>query len=198
VTAALDMATAGAGSSLVRITVSDEGIGIAEERLTGLASGFVQVDASETREYGGLGLGLAYVRRIAESHGGCLEEPQSKPGKGSSFAIVLPVGLVNPSRSAGPAGPAGPADACLAGGDVPAPLAADPRSARQPTPAEPSRPADAPSLPERSRPAEPPSPAGVSPSLTKPARPAQAAGATARRSRKGVFPRRPRPPRSAR
>ncbi|MGH2721152.1 MAG: ATP-binding protein, partial [Actinomycetota bacterium] len=111
VTASLDRRVRASGSRLVRITVSDEGIGIAKDRLASLGGGFVQVDASETREYGGLGLGLAYVRRIAESHGGYLEEPQSAPGRGSSFTIVLPAGQVDvPAPGAGlPAAPQGPA-----------------------------------------------------------------------------------------
>jgi len=49
---------------------------------------FVQVDASETRAFGGLGLGLAYVRRIIEAHDGELKV-QSTPGEGSVFTLTF-------------------------------------------------------------------------------------------------------------
>jgi PAS domain S-box-containing protein len=152
VTAALDRRVPGAGSRLVRITVSDQGIGIAPDRLAGLGGGFVQVDASETREYGGLGLGLAYVRRIAESHGGYLEEPQSAPGRGSSFTIVLPAGLVDPSRPARPllAGPPEPAKPSSAPATPPSATAGTPPSATATT--RPPATATTPSAPSASAP----------------------------------------------
>lgn len=80
----------------VRISVIDEGIGIGKEQLSRIGQNFVQADASETRAYGGLGLGLAYVRRIVEGHGGRLEV-QSTPDKGSCFTIVLPASTVIPN-----------------------------------------------------------------------------------------------------
>jgi PAS domain S-box-containing protein len=80
----------------VRISVIDEGIGIGKEQLSRIGQNFVQADASETRAYGGLGLGLAYVRRIVEGHGGRLEV-QSTPDEGSCFTIVLPASTVIPN-----------------------------------------------------------------------------------------------------
>ena len=90
----------------VAVSVSDQGIGIAKKDLQRIGEEFVQVDASETRAYGGLGLGLAYVRRIVEAHGGHLEA-QSAAGKGSKFTLVLPAeavheapaGKLKPSRA---------------------------------------------------------------------------------------------------
>ncbi|MGH2690855.1 MAG: ATP-binding protein, partial [Actinomycetota bacterium] len=129
VTASLDRQLRAAGSRLVRITVSDEGIGIAKDRLADLGGGFVQVDASETREYGGLGLGLAYVRRLAESHGGYLEEPKSAPGRGSSFTIVLPAGHVDTTTSLSPPSPPQRAAAAPAAGAGRSPAANGPPEA---------------------------------------------------------------------
>jgi PAS domain S-box-containing protein len=74
----------------VRITVRDRGIGIEPDQMPELFQDFRQLDGSETRSYGGLGLGLAYVKRIVEVQGG-LVEVESAPGKGSAFSLVLPV-----------------------------------------------------------------------------------------------------------
>ena len=79
----------GTEATSVRITVADEGIGITPGQMSGITESFSQVDPSATRAFGGLGLGLAYVKRVAESHGGSLEAA-SQPKKGSKFTLVLP------------------------------------------------------------------------------------------------------------
>jgi len=76
-------------ASKVKITVRDTGIGIEPERLPELFMDFRQLDGSETRSYGGLGLGLAYVKRIANVHGGDVTV-ESTPGRGTAFSLVLP------------------------------------------------------------------------------------------------------------
>jgi signal transduction histidine kinase len=74
----------------VRVSVTDHGIGITAEQMSQIFQDFVQVDASETRAFGGLGLGLGYVRRIIEAHEGELQL-ESAPGEGSRFSLLIPM-----------------------------------------------------------------------------------------------------------
>lgn len=73
----------------VEISISDEGIGIPPEDLPLIFSDFQQLDGSETRSYGGLGLGLSFVRRIVEAHDGEIAV-SSEPGHGTTLTITLP------------------------------------------------------------------------------------------------------------
>jgi signal transduction histidine kinase len=60
----------------------------AEEQELAFAD-FTQGDSSDTRSYGGLGLGLSLVQRVTEAHGGSVSV-ESKTGKGSKVSILLP------------------------------------------------------------------------------------------------------------
>ena len=73
----------------VEMTVTDYGIGISAEDLPKIFSDFHQLDGSETRSYGGLGLGLAYVQRIIEAHEGEITV-SSDPKEGTVVKITLP------------------------------------------------------------------------------------------------------------
>ncbi len=76
-------------SSLLRIEVQDTGIGIAPQELERIFAPFVQEDGSATRKYGGLGIGLALVKRIVALKGGSIHV-ESELQKGSAFIVELP------------------------------------------------------------------------------------------------------------
>ena len=78
----------------VRLSVRDRGVGIEPETAVRVFSDFYQVDATETRHFGGLGLGLALVRRILDSLDGDARV-ESEVGKGSTFHLLLPVAAVH-------------------------------------------------------------------------------------------------------
>jgi signal transduction histidine kinase len=73
-----------------RVSVEDTGIGIAPEFLPHVFDRFRQADGSTTRLYGGLGLGLAIVRALAELHGGWVRAESGGEGQGARFTFGLP------------------------------------------------------------------------------------------------------------
>jgi signal transduction histidine kinase len=78
---------------VVRVTVRDQGEGIAPQDLPKLFRKFSQVDSSATRKAGGTGLGLVISKGIIEQHGGQMSV-DSTPGQGSSFHFTLPTAPV--------------------------------------------------------------------------------------------------------
>lgn len=80
----------------LRLRVADTGVGIAAEHLPHVFERFRQVDSSTTRKHGGLGLGLAIVRHLAEAHGGSVSVESDGPGRGSTFNVDLPYRAAQP------------------------------------------------------------------------------------------------------
>ncbi len=72
------------------IAVADTGIGIPVDRLPDVFEMFAQVDRSSSRSQGGLGIGLALVKRLVEMHGGTVGVASEGPGRGSRFEVRLP------------------------------------------------------------------------------------------------------------
>jgi two-component system sensor histidine kinase BaeS len=81
-----------AESSMVQITVTDTGIGIAVEDLEHVFDYFYRVDSARAKASGGTGLGLALVKQMVLAHGGEVKV-ESKLGQGSTFTILLPIDL---------------------------------------------------------------------------------------------------------
>lgn len=74
-----------------RISVQDDGIGIAPEMLDKIFGLFTQVDSSNTRAQGGLGIGLTLAKTLVEMHGGGIEAESAGPARGSAFTVYLPL-----------------------------------------------------------------------------------------------------------
>jgi PAS domain S-box-containing protein len=72
------------------LTVSDTGTGIRSEFLPYLFDRFRQADASTTRRFGGLGLGLTIVKQLVELHGGSVTAHSEGEGRGATFVVKLP------------------------------------------------------------------------------------------------------------
>lgn len=80
----------------VRLTVSDEGIGMDPKDLPRIVEPFVQLDGEFAREQEGAGLGLALVKRFVELHGGRLAF-ETAPGQGTTVSVILPQAAEQPA-----------------------------------------------------------------------------------------------------
>ncbi|MEH6798745.1 MAG: ATP-binding protein [Halopseudomonas sabulinigri] len=86
----LGLERGGSTDQHVRISVSDTGIGIADDALESIFSPFTQADAHISRRFGGTGLGLALCKSLSDAMGGELTVT-STPGQGSSFSVLIPL-----------------------------------------------------------------------------------------------------------
>lgn len=111
------------GTDQVRFAVSDTGIGIAQEHLSSLFNDFSQVDSPIQKHLRGSGLGLALSRQLATLLGGTITVT-STVGKGSEFAVTVPVRLADEGSATSapePAAHSSPAPTTpLAGSGLPA------------------------------------------------------------------------------
>ncbi len=106
-------------SSHIEISVADTGVGIRPEFLAHVFERFRQADASTTREYGGLGLGLSIVKHLIELHGGTVRADSAGEGQGAVFRVELPLTVlrsgVHDQARLHPAAPTpGPSDVTFA------------------------------------------------------------------------------------
>ena len=102
------------GTRRLCFSVSDSGIGIAQEKLQNLFQPFSQADSSTTRKYGGTGLGLSIAKGLLELMGGAMRV-QSRPGVGSTFSFEVAFGrspLGDASYGARQAAPAAGPECC--------------------------------------------------------------------------------------
>ncbi len=84
----LNIKTSNMGQSLI-VVVSDKGIGIEKEYQRKVFEKFFRVPTGDIHDVKGFGLGLAYVKKIIELHGGTIDL-QSEKGKGTTFTITIP------------------------------------------------------------------------------------------------------------
>jgi two-component system CheB/CheR fusion protein len=75
----------------VELSVTDTGKGIEPDFLPSVFTAFSQADASSTRSFGGLGLGLAISKELIELHGGTIHAESAGPDKGAKFVVRLPL-----------------------------------------------------------------------------------------------------------
>lgn len=75
----------------VKLTISDNGLGIEKEKLGNLFTKFYQADTTAIREHGGSGLGLAVCKGVIEGHGGKIWAESEGLGKGMKIHILLPI-----------------------------------------------------------------------------------------------------------
>ena len=79
-----------APGGVIEIEIEDTGIGIEPERLSKLFNAFEQGSDAIARTFGGLGLGLAITRALADAHGGSVSAQSEGKGRGATFVLRLP------------------------------------------------------------------------------------------------------------
>ena len=84
--------------SQIRISVADSGLGIKPEFLPFVFDRFRQADASTTRQFGGLGLGLSIAKQLIELHGGTISVESPGVGLGAKFVVLLPLNAIRPAE----------------------------------------------------------------------------------------------------
>ena len=88
-------------NSHVDITIGDTGQGIPPDFLPYVFDRFRQADATTTRRYGGLGLGLSIVKQLVDLHGGKVEAKSEGEGQGATFCVQLPLTVLHTHTDGG-------------------------------------------------------------------------------------------------
>lgn len=108
------MVTIGKSEDQAFLNISDDGVGIAPERIGGIFELFAQAENAIGRAQGGMGIGLALVRNLVQLHDGDVEAKSDGIGKGSSFEVRFPMAQKGraiaeppPARTATKAHPSG-------------------------------------------------------------------------------------------
>ncbi len=78
------------GQGIIVVEVIDTGIGMDAEAISRVFHPFEQADVTITRQFGGLGLGLAIAKGTVEAHGGTLHASSPGRGQGATFTLRLP------------------------------------------------------------------------------------------------------------
>ena len=94
-----------AAGGQVTLQVRDDGMGMSETLLPHVFEAFVQGERKLDGAVGGLGIGLALVRNLVEMHGGVASAYSAGPGQGSTFTVILPLGLPEAAAAPEPAAP---------------------------------------------------------------------------------------------
>jgi PAS domain S-box-containing protein len=87
----IDVSTQAEGDDWISIIVRDDGVGIPADMQQKIFELFTQVESTLDRSHGGLGIGLALVKRLAEMHGGHVRCESGGPGTGARFVVCLPL-----------------------------------------------------------------------------------------------------------
>jgi PAS domain S-box-containing protein len=87
--------------SVVRLEISDNGVGMSQSLMERAFDPFVQGERSLARSEGGLGIGLTLVKKIVDLHGGSVVAASAGPGRGTRFTVALPLAKDEGQRLAG-------------------------------------------------------------------------------------------------
>jgi two-component system CheB/CheR fusion protein len=87
--AAISLRTANPSPSRIRIEIQDAGVGIALDMVSRVFDAFEQGNTGVTRQFGGLGLGLAISKAVIDMHAGTIHAQSPGPGQGATFLVEL-------------------------------------------------------------------------------------------------------------
>jgi signal transduction histidine kinase/CheY-like chemotaxis protein len=96
---------------VIEIAVSDDGVGIAADKIAHVFDLFTQIDATIDRSQGGLGIGLALVKQLTQLHGGDVRAESEGVDRGARFVVRLPAAAAGLPAAGSTTGPSRPVEA---------------------------------------------------------------------------------------